>query len=110
MIYILVGAIVMVVLTVIFFWLGQIGNSAAGDLGIITGIISIPAIIIVVASGWNWHKAGYKAQVINREFETNYTQAEVFYADDVIDEIRQMNRQRIEINGNVMFGGNCKNE
>jgi hypothetical protein len=44
----------------------------------------------------------YKASIINREYNTNYTPREVFYAESVIDEIRQLDRKRIEINGNLL--------
>lgn len=48
-----------------------------------------------------YKQAEYKARIINREFGTEYTQAEVFYAEDVIDVVKQLNRTRIEANGNL---------
>ncbi|MFL0802551.1 MAG: hypothetical protein K6L81_02465 [Agarilytica sp.] len=52
--------------------------------------------------GFNYHGSQYKAEIINREFGTSYTQQEVFYADSVIDTIREVQRQRIEVNGDLM--------
>ena len=49
-----------------------------------------------------WVSAHHKAEIINKEFNTNYTQAQVFYASDVIDTIQQIKRQRIEINGDLL--------
>ncbi len=48
-----------------------------------------------------WIGAEQKANIINREYGTNYTQAEVFYASDVIDTIRQIDRKRYEVNGDL---------
>lgn len=52
--------------------------------------------ILVVAVCW--FSAGYEAQILNREYGTNYTQAEVFYASDVIETIRHLDRKRYEVN------------
>ena len=43
-----------------------------------------------------------KARIINREYHTNYTQAEVFWASNVINTIRELDRKRIELNGDLM--------
>lgn len=52
--------------------------------------------------GWSYFAAEYKADIINREYGTNYTQEEVFWASDVIDTVRELNRQRIELNGDLL--------
>ena len=49
-----------------------------------------------------WFAAGYKAEIINREYGTTYTREEVFWASDVIDTVRELNRQRVEVNGDLM--------
>ena len=72
-----------------------------GGLLLIVGLwlaISYPFI------AYNYHAAGYKAKVINGEYNTNYTQEEIFFAGDVIDEIKDLNRKRIEINGDLLRG------
>ena len=48
--------------------------------------------------------AEHKANIINREYNTNYSQIEVFYASDVIDTVRQLDRKRIELNGDLITG------
>lgn len=65
------------------------------------GIVGCFAFIAYMVMGFHWISAGYKKDIINREYETNYTQAEVFYASDVINTIRELNRNRFEINGNI---------
>jgi hypothetical protein len=39
---------------------------------------------------------------MNREYGTSYTQEEMFFAADVIDTVRQLDRKRIEINGDIV--------
>lgn len=69
---------------------------------IVSLIISVVMILFYGVIAFEWHASQYKADVINREFETHYTREEVFYADSVIDEIREIDRKRIEVNGNLM--------
>ena len=51
---------------------------------------------------WNFKASSYKAVVINREFGTKYTAQEIYYASDVLETIKQMNRQRLEVNGDIL--------
>lgn len=53
---------------------------------------------------WNWFASEHKAAIINREYGTNYTKEEVFFASDVIDTVRELDRKRVEINGNIITG------
>jgi len=71
-----------------------------GGLAIWAGV----AAIAYAFSGWDWFAAEYKTTIINREYHTNYTTAEVFWASDVIDAIRDLDRKRIELNGDIMGG------
>jgi len=64
--------------------------------------------LIFVSVGWfKYYAAGPKAEILNREFGTNYTQLEIFYASDVVDIIQQIKRTRIEANGNLLGGTSC---
>lgn len=65
------------------------------------GFVGLFAYSVV---GWHYFAAEHKAEIINREFNTNYTQNEVFYAEDVIDVIREVKRNRIEVNGDLITG------
>ena len=46
--------------------------------------------------------ADHKARIMNREYGTSYTQQEVFYASSVIDTVRELDRKRMEINGDIL--------
>lgn len=58
--------------------------------------------VFYVWQGWDWLAAEQKANIINREYGTNYTQKEVYFASDVIDTVRELDRKRIEVNGDLM--------
>ena len=58
-------------------------------------------------TAWSYFAAKYKKDIINREYGTDYTQSEVFYASDVIDTVRELHRKRMEINGNLFTGETC---
>lgn len=51
---------------------------------------------------WSWIAADAKAQIINREYNTTYTREEIFFASDVIDTIREIDRKRVEVNGDLL--------
>jgi type IV secretory pathway TrbL component len=67
----------------------------------ICGIIVFVGAVAFGRLSFDYKAAEVKASLINREYNTNYTQAEVFYASDVINTIRELDRTRIEINGNI---------
>jgi|WetSurMetagenome_2_1015567.scaffolds.fasta_scaffold06406_11 hypothetical protein len=77
-------------------------NIFAGVLAVLLGIFAAIAIVFFCIEAWDWKASGYKAEIINREYGTSYTREEVFYGSDVIDTIRQLDRTRVEVNGNVM--------
>lgn len=70
--------------------------------GFLIALISAIILILYAFLIWDWHVAEYKANIINREYNTKYTREEVFYAHDVIDTIQSLHRTRIELNGNLM--------
>ena len=72
-----------------------------GTLGVLGIIVTLFSSLGYAIAGGYWVSAGYKTAIINREYGTSYTQEEVFYASDVIETIRQLGRQRYEINGDV---------
>ncbi len=61
-------------------------------------------LIAYSALCYDYFAAEYKKQIINREYGTNYSQIEVFYASDVIDKILELDRERIELNGDIITG------
>jgi len=79
-------------------------GTLAGIAGVLLGIGAGLAGIAYAFAGWSWMASESKAQIINREYGTKYTREEIFYASDVIDTIREIDRKRIEVNGDVMRG------
>lgn len=106
MFMILIAIVVGCALAALLFWYAgeEYGPSAmvAALLGTVLSIALGFTIIAYVFCGWSWFAAEHKARIINREYHTNYTQAEVFWASNVIDTIRELDRKRIELNGDLM--------
>lgn len=65
-------------------------------------MVGLMCLVVYSIVGWFYIASDYKKDIINREYGTNYTQAEVFYGRDVINTIRQIDRKRIELNGNLL--------
>ena len=103
---ILVAIIIAAVMSYVLFKysFGEYGieNVGAWLLGLIFGVLSAGSAIVYAFTVWSYIAADYKAEIINREYGTNYTQEEVFYASDVIDTIRNLDRKRYEFNGDIM--------
>lgn len=70
----------------------------------IFAIIGFIGLIFYSFVCYEYVAAEYKANIINKEYNTNYSQIEVFYASDVIDTVRQLDRKRIEVNGDLITG------
>lgn len=102
MIYMFGGLVVIAVLACVAIKYGN-DNDNAGIifLGAILTVFSIVGAIGFIILGFDYKASSFKAEIINREYGTNYTSEEIFYAGDVIDTIRQIDRQRIELDANV---------
>ena len=112
MILILVAIIVGAVIAAVLFWYSSNNydglGTLAGAFGFLLSVGAGLSAIVYVFAGWGWFAAEHKAQIINREYGTHYTQAEVFWASDVIDTVRQLDRKRYEINGDLVRGQEAK--
>ena len=99
----IVGTIVLVILAIAGFAIGHEIDTWWEVLCVVVGVIAITAAlfgaIFLCFYGFNWKSAAVKAEIINKEYKTNYTQEQVFYASDVIGTIRQIQRTRFEIQG-----------
>jgi len=102
MILILIALIATVTLSILI--VQNSNNEFIAVIGVIFAMAGITALLIYSFVGYEYIAAGYKKDLINAEFNTEYTQAQIFYASDVIDEIRELKRQRIELNGNLIHG------
>lgn len=67
-------------------------------------LVGFCGLFIYVVLGYSYFAAEYKKDIINREYGTDYTRLEVFYASDVIDTVRELDRKRIELNGDLITG------
>lgn len=112
MIILAVGLVVAAICAWILMCIANDGYSAwHGLAALLSCLIAISAAFTGVAyvwQGWNWIAAEQKANIINREYGTNYTQEEVYFASDVIETVRQLDRKRIEVNGDLMRAGKDK--
>lgn len=66
--------------------------------------IGLASLIIYSFMGYKYIGAEYKASILNNEYGTHYTQEEIFYASSVIDVVRELDRKRVEINGDLITG------
>ena len=103
MLLILIALIALVVLTfMIFMWAEASDIIFAHILGVICTSCAILGLTAYAFAGWSYMAAEYKADIINREYGTNYTQREVYWASDVIDTVRELDRKRVELNGDLL--------
>lgn len=104
MIAILVGLIALGLLAVALFY-ASANNAKSGGilmpLGFVSMFMSIIGLVIWCVCAAHWYAAEHKVRIINETFGTHYTQAEVFWAEDVIDEVRELKRKRVELNGDL---------
>ena len=106
MLMILIAILVSFTCAVMLLRIGDDGYSGWRFVAVIAGFImliltSIASFAFALAA-YGWLAADAKADIINREYGTYYTQEEVFFASDVIDTIREIDRTRVEVNGDLM--------
>ena len=84
------------------FWYSELTNGViSGFFGLLIAIGVGLGAISYAFMAWSWIASEHKVVIINRTYGTHYTQEEIFYASNVIEEIRQLDRNRYEINGNI---------
>lgn len=74
---------------------------AACIVGILGAIGVVFGLILYITMGWSWFASEYKADILNAEYGTNYSAKQVFFASDVIDTVRELDRKRVEVNGDL---------
>ena len=107
MINIVIAVVVTLFLTVFCGYYGD-ANDYPGFLilSCLSGLSCTFLSLFLCFGIFAYNAAQHKANIINREYGKNYTREDIFYADSVIDTIRELDRQRMEINGNILKGGN----
>lgn len=73
----------------------------AGIAGAIGGVAVLFGLVMYFFMAWSWFASEYKAEIINAEYGTNYSAKQVFFASDVIDTVRELDRKRVEVNGDL---------
>lgn len=91
---------IIIILLMIVSVIGEIRDKYDG-FGFLTFVL-IVCLLIDIFCYVDYVGCKYKADIINREYNTTYTQDEIFYASDVIEKIQEIKRQRIEVNGDVL--------
>lgn len=89
-------------LVFLFKW-GDDGYSGLHTFAVVGSIVllAIQVIILIagICIGVSYIGSGTKAELLNKTYGTNYTAKEIFFAGDIIEEIRRVQRTRIEIEG-----------
>lgn len=102
LVFFVVGLSILAILLLIHSERGyQVKHTITGFLGVLASIFSCVGLVVIAIHGWSWIASEHKARIINAEFGTTYTQEDIFYASDVIDEIRQIARHRYDIDVSV---------
>lgn len=105
MILVLVALITAVVVSC---WALKFGVDGYTFLHSFTGLVGagglvacLFALIVYCFAAWGWFASEYKAEILNAEYGTNYSAKQVFFASDVIDTVRELDRKRVEVNGDL---------
>lgn len=105
MLYLVLGVIlsIIVAMTLLIYANDgyEIRHGCAAVTGVLLAFASAIGCVVVMGLALEYKGAAVKAGVLNREYGTDYTRDEVFYASSVIDTIRELDRKRIEINGDL---------
>ena len=103
MVLILIAIIALIVLSAISAERAQYVSffELISQIFVVVGFVLLGVYAVV---SWEYLAAEYKVDIVNREYGTEYTQLEMFYASDVIETVRELDRKRIEINGDLITG------
>ena len=108
MLYMLITSVLSIIIGCVVVWWSYKNNFLldwlAALLGGVLALIGGIGLVAIIIMAVDYHGAKVKAKLINREYGTDYTQEEVFYASSVINTIRELDRKRVEINGNLFRG------
>ena len=102
MLMILIALVVAAVVTgMLFLYSNDSDSFWLGEVGVILSFITVVSSVVYIFWCWNWFAADHKMRIINREYSTSYTQEEIFYAGEVINIVRELDRKRTEVTVNV---------
>lgn len=105
MVYDVIGTILAIILCVAAVTYAESGYGVRHFLSaifaVVFGFAAACGVILLCVCGWSWQASQVQADLLNREYGTNYTREEVFYASEMIDVIRELDRNRYEVNGDI---------
>ena len=65
--------------------------------GAVSAVIGTLLIIVMLLVNMTWYRADVKRKILNDTYGTTYTTEQVFFASDVLEVIREIQRKRIEL-------------
>src|SRR5690554_3828818 len=68
----------------------------------ISGFGAVIGGFVLVLGIYTWVSAEHKARLINQQIGTSYTAEDIFFASGYIDDVRELHRKRIEVNGDLL--------
>lgn len=92
----------LIAITIISIYLTHNYNDFFNFVGVLGTVSGMVGLVIYAVLTLSYTGAKYQANIINKEYGTNYTQKDVFYASSVIDTIQELKRNRVELNGNLL--------
>ena len=103
---VVLGIVLFIAVAVGLVFLFKWGDEGYSGLHALAQILSITFLVIQVivliagiCIGVSFIGSGTKAELLNKTYGTNYTAKEIFFAEDIIEEIKRVQRTRIEIEG-----------
>ena len=97
MVLTLIAILALAVLGLLLLHRAEYDPTFLGVVGALFCIASGILLLVYIAYAQSWVAAKYKADIVNREYGTTYTQAEMFYAGEVIDVVRELDRKRYQV-------------
>lgn len=77
-------------------------NGWAFAAGMVSMVLAFFGAAFLAIASWFWVASEHEARLINQQLGTSYTREDLFFASGYIDEVREMHRNRVEINGDLM--------
>lgn len=99
--------VIMMVLIYLSIFFGRCAKSTFDNGIYIVGCVlsvagAIIMFVVVLACCFAYARASHAVVLINEKFKTNYTVDQMFYCEDIVEEICEIKRKRIELNGDLI--------
>lgn len=102
MTYLIYAALCNIGLLLSAIFLSRIEKYSLTELfGVMLGFISGVLFIILSINSYSYVKASVQAELINAQYGTAYTTDQIYFASDIIDEISEAKRSRIDMRSHI---------